>query len=165
MKIHPCASKRSITMRDAYVSPMNENPYKKLRKLPHVFSKVLELPFSSDSDVSVEDSQDIIRFVAKIDVQGEHVANVVRAHAVEIHPGVTKIVVRSGGGDSESELLLDQLKVDAWRFRLPRSARPESATAVFVDGELVVTVPKGGQREVEDGRNVWGGDGQLVLVQ
>lgn len=52
---------------------------------------------------------------------------------------MTKIVIRSG---EIGDLLLEQLKVDVWRFRLPATARPELATAVVVDGELIVTVPK-----------------------
>ncbi|KAK6793186.1 hypothetical protein RDI58_006639 [Solanum bulbocastanum] len=81
--------------------------------------------------------------MVKIEQHGENIRNV-RAQTVEIHPGITKIVVTYGGGDGgEAELLmLDQLNVDTWRFRLPASAKPELATAVFVDGELIVTVPK-----------------------
>ncbi|GFP84042.1 hypothetical protein PHJA_000547800 [Phtheirospermum japonicum] len=131
-----------------------KNAHKKLRKLPHVFSKVLELPFRSDADVAVEEGPDSFRFVAETEIDGNDddiiVAGDVRAYAVEIHPGVIKIVIRNhdhrhnklrGGG---VDLLLDKLEVDTWRFRLPSSARPELAAAAFVDGELVVTVPKGG---------------------
>lgn len=133
--------------------------YKKLRRLPHVFSRVLELPFRSDADVSVEEFPDFFRFVAMADDMGEDV----RAHTVEIHPGVTKIVVRGGGFEG---LSLDELELDVWRFRLPESTRPELASAVCVDGELVVTVPKGGD-EADDGgveRDIWGNN-RLVLVQ
>ncbi|KAI5649172.1 hypothetical protein M9H77_35177 [Catharanthus roseus] len=171
MKIHPVATKRSISIRDGFEpSSMNNtagNSSKKLRKLPHVFSNVLELPFRSDADVEVEDTPEIIRFVAKIDLGGDVDVDGLRAHAVEIHPGVTKIVVRNnrGGGDV-GELLLEQLKVDTWRFRLPRVTQPELATAVFEDGELIVTVPKGGggQIDIDGGRN-WGAPGNLVLVR
>ena len=93
-----------------------------------------------------------------------------RAHAVEIHPGVTKIVVRDG---SPVEFSLDDLQLDMWRFRLPESTRPELASAVFVDGELIVTVPKGEDEEEEatenvedsDGGRGMGNGGRLVLVQ
>ncbi|KAK4357087.1 hypothetical protein RND71_022697 [Anisodus tanguticus] len=95
----------------------------------------------------------------------------VRVQAVEIHIGITKIVLRNGGaagdgGVGGGEELLEELKVDTWRFRLPATTKPELATAVFVDGELIVTVPKGerGGGEFADGRDVWGG-GRLVLVQ
>ncbi|EYU41476.1 hypothetical protein ABFS82_07G032600 [Erythranthe guttata] len=158
--------------------------HKKLRKLPHVFSKVLELPFGSDADVAVEEGPEFFRFSAEIEVDADDdddvaaVGDDMRAHAVEIHPGVVKIVVRNnsqnkikgggGGGDeSKMELLLDKLEVDTWRFRLPSSSRPELATAVFVDGELSVTVPKGGPRRgVVEGAEIWGcGISKLVLAQ
>ncbi|KAL3505932.1 hypothetical protein ACH5RR_031314 [Cinchona calisaya] len=151
-----------MMMRDAFDSSMNGHALKKLRKLPHVFGKVLELPFRSDDDVAVEDSHENIRFIAKIEVNNNNVVNDVRARAVEIHPGVTKIVVRKDGGDLD--LLLDKLNVDTWRFRLPRSAQPGLASAVFVNGELIVTVPKGNSRDF-GAMDVWRGDSHLVLAQ
>lgn len=149
-------------MRDALDSSANGHALKKLRKLPHVFSKVLELPFRSDADVDVEDSLENIRFIAKFEVDGEHDINEVTVHAVEIHPGVTKIVVRK---DGDFDLLLDKLNIDSWRFRLPRSAQPDLASVVFEDGELIVTVPKGNSREFGDGKDMWSGDSRLVIVQ
>ncbi|KAI3469583.1 hypothetical protein Pfo_026246 [Paulownia fortunei] len=163
MRVHPRATKRNIAIRegpDFNSSQMERNAHKKLRKLPHVFSKVLELPFRSDADVVVEEGPDFFRFVAEIEVDGDVIVGDVRAHAVEIHPGVIKIVVRNGhkltgggGGGGHVELFLDKLEVDTWRFRLPSSTRPELATAAFVDGELIVTVPKGGgsHREFVEG--------------
>ena len=121
------------------------------------FSCVLELPFRSDADVAVEEAPDCFRFVAETDGIGD-----VRAHTVEIHPGVTKIVVRDGGS---VELSLDQLELDMWRFRLPESTRPELASAVFVDGELIVTVPKGHEEENDGDDDRGMGGGRLVLVQ
>ncbi|KAF7806866.1 nodulin 22 [Senna tora] len=170
MKVHPVPRKRNITIQyDVNArNPISEAQAllglanKKLRRLPHVFSRVLELPFRSDADVSVEESPDFFRFVAETDGIGD-----VQAHTVEIHPGVTKIVVRESGS---VELLLDELELDLWRFRLPESTRPELASAVFVDGELVVTVPKG-EEELGNGEDeMWSdGDGnfggRLVLVQ
>ncbi|WMV17752.1 hypothetical protein MTR67_011137 [Solanum verrucosum] len=135
---------------------MAPNSIKKLRKLPHVFSKVLELPIPSDADVEVEENPEFFRFMAKIEQHGENIRNV-RAQTVEIHPGITKIVVRNGGGGEAEVLMLDQLNVDTWRFRLPASAKPELATAVFADGELIVTVPKG-----VNGRGGYGGKDVLV---
>ncbi|KAM7485527.1 hypothetical protein LguiA_001536 [Lonicera macranthoides] len=168
MRIHPM--KRNLTIRDENetltLMDGGNAQKKKLRRLPHVFSKVLELPLPSDADVSVEETSDRFRFVA--DIAGEEISGGgedVRALAVEIHPGVTKIVIRSGGAGEENDLLLDRLEVDVWRFRLPAFTRPELATAVFVDGELIVTVPKCGVGEVGDGIETWGGIGQLVLVQ
>ncbi|KAF4401066.1 hypothetical protein G4B88_013907 [Cannabis sativa] len=76
----------------------------------------------------------------------------VRAHTVEIHLGVTKIVIRGSGS---MELSLDELELDMWR------RRPKLARAVFVDDELIVTVPKGeGVENSEHGGDssgeVWG---------
>ncbi|CAJ1977201.1 unnamed protein product [Sphenostylis stenocarpa] len=164
MKVHPVPRKRNISIQFGVDggNPMSESEAllgiagKKLRRLPHVFSCVLELPFRSDADVVVEEAPDCFRFVAETDGIGD-----VRAHTVEIHPGVTKIVVRDGGS---VELSLDQLELDMWRFRLPESTRPELASAVFVDGELIVTVPKGHGEEDGDGDRGMGG-GRLVLVQ
>lgn len=159
--------------REQIFADMEGNPMKKLRKLPHVFGKVLELPFRSDADVAVEEGPEFFRFVAEMEFDdGGGGAGGVRVQAVEIHTGITKIVVRNGAGDGgvaggDEELLLEELKVDTWRFRLPATTKPELATAVFVDGELIVTVPKAGRGggEFADGRDVWGGGGRLVLVQ
>lgn len=187
MKVHPMPKKRNITIQYEMVNNNNNrrNPvsesrgfvgltHKKLRRLPHVFSRVLELPFRSDADVSVEESADFFRFVAETEGIGVDV----RAHTVEIHPGVTKIVVRETGS---RELSLDELELDMWRFRLPETTRPELASAVFVDGELIVTVPKGEEVQSSErgggdgGGEVWGdgngnfrggmGSSRLVLVQ
>ncbi|XP_057426892.1 uncharacterized protein LOC130720280 [Lotus japonicus] len=168
MKVHPVPRKRNITIQfgedgSHHVSSEAQALLgisgKKLRRLPHVFSRVLELPFRSDADVAVEEDPDCFRFVAETEGIGE-----VRAHTVEIHPGVTKIVVRDGGS---VELSLDHLELDMWRFRLPESTQPELASAIFVDGELIVTVPK--LQNIEDNggsdRGMGGGGGRLVLVQ
>lgn len=83
---------------------------------------------------------------------------------------MTKIVVRESG--SSAELTLDELEVDMWRFRLPESTRPELASAVYVDGELIVTVPKAEEMENSNGGDGGGVGGfrgdmgnRLVLVQ
>ncbi|KHN14538.1 hypothetical protein glysoja_027147 [Glycine soja] len=141
--MEPCGVKRQITWRSTLflenaTSPSNSAATggtrcwrlrallgiarKKLRRLPHVFSCVLELPFRFDADVAVEEAPNFFRFMAETDGIDD-----VRAHTVEIHPGVTKIVVREGGS---VELSLDQLELDMWRFRLPESMRPELASAV-----------------------------------
>ena len=68
-----------------------------------------------------------------------------RTLEVEIHPAeVKKIVVRKGNGDGEDE---NELNVDTyWRYRLTASTMPKLAAVVFVDGELIVMVPKYDQR-------------------
>ncbi|KAI3806387.1 hypothetical protein L1987_22290 [Smallanthus sonchifolius] len=118
------------------------NPQKKLQRLPHVFSQVLELPLRSQADVFIEDRSDCFRFTANVE-NNVFAGGQVRAYAVKIHPAVTKVVVR-GGNRGEAELLLDKLEVDVWRFRLPTTTRPELATAAVTGGKLIVTVPKGG---------------------
>ncbi|XP_073056953.1 uncharacterized protein [Primulina eburnea] len=172
MRVHPMTTKRNVAIRDDDghdFNSMGGNVQKKLKKLPHVFSKVLELPFRSDADVVVEEGVDFFRFIVEIEVDGYDVSvGDVRAHAVEIHPGVIKIVVRNNLGSSrmsDVKLSLNKLEVDTWRYRLPPSSLPEMATAMFMDGALTVTVPKGGgRREFVDGIDGWGG-GNLVLVQ
>ncbi|KAF9673724.1 hypothetical protein SADUNF_Sadunf10G0053900 [Salix dunnii] len=152
MKVHPLPKKRNnVTIRfydhrgDPLVSSSGGSQHKKLRRLPHIFSRVLELPFRSDAEVSVEENPDCFRFVAETDNNiGE-----VRAHTVEIYPGVTKIVIRPNGYLELSPL--DDLELDMWRFRLPETTRPELASAVLADGELIVTVPK--VEEVEEEGN------------
>ncbi|GMH20854.1 hypothetical protein Nepgr_022696 [Nepenthes gracilis] len=167
MKVHPAPKKRNITLRYDDASPLTEASRllcreKTLRRLPHIFAKVLELPFRSDADVSIEETDELLRFT----VSDTDVSNDVRADTIEIHPGVTKIVVRS---NDVLYLSIDELELDLWRFRLPATTRPELATASYVDGDLVVIVPKGAVAEVGDEagseREVWGEGNHLVLVQ
>ncbi|KAF3661097.1 hypothetical protein P3S67_001048 [Capsicum chacoense] len=160
MKVHPVPRKRNITLRYDIASSLSQaNTFagrqKKLRRLPHIFAKVLELPFNSDADVSIEETSDSLRFVIPTDDAG----NNIRAHTVEIYPGVTKIVIL---GDNVFDSSLGEFELDLWRFRLPPSTLPELATADFADGELVVTVPK---EEDDDGDADIGEAGRLILVQ
>ncbi|WMV34243.1 hypothetical protein MTR67_027628 [Solanum verrucosum] len=139
-----------------------DSAMKKLRRLPHVFNNFLELPFRSDADVVVEEKEGFYRIMVKIELEGAGDGQL-RAQAVEIHPGVTKIVVRKGNGDGEDE----QLNVVTWRYKLSASTMPELATTVFVDGELIVTVPKDDHDRGEfdnESRGVWRDADQLVLV-
>ncbi|KAK4718060.1 hypothetical protein R3W88_016398 [Solanum pinnatisectum] len=134
---------------------------KKLLRHPHIFSYFLELPFHSDADVAVEEKEGFFHFMVKIELEGAEDGQV-RAQAVQIYLWVTKIIVRKGNGDGEDELL----NVDTWRYKLPASTMPELATAVFVDGELKVMVPKDdhGRGEFDNGsRGVWR-HFELVLV-
>ncbi|XP_057958395.1 uncharacterized protein LOC131151162 [Malania oleifera] len=113
-----------------------------LRRLPHTFSRVLELPLKSTADVSIEESSDCFRFIAAASAIGN-----VSAHVTEAISGFTKILII---GSNVLELSWDDLEIDKWRFRLPPSARPEMVTTSHVDGKLIVIVPKsvkGGLRE------------------
>ncbi|KAK7308849.1 hypothetical protein RJT34_05132 [Clitoria ternatea] len=155
------ARKRSISIE------YNTNPFseaqtvlglnKNLRRLPHVFSRVLQLPLRADALVSVHEAPHCFRFVADT-----HAVSDVEAHTVQIHPGITKVVVRITGS---LDFSFDDLDLDVWRFRLPESTRPELATAAVVGGELVVTVPKGGDVWGGENRAMGGGGATLVLVQ
>ncbi|PPR84980.1 hypothetical protein GOBAR_AA35734 [Gossypium barbadense] len=170
MRIHPLPKKRNITIqyemnprttRSQAETLLTGGSNKKLRRLPHIFSRVLELPFRSDADVAVEESPDCFKFVAETDGM---IGDVVRAHTVEIHPGVTKIVIRTNSLVDFG--LLDDLELDMWRFRLPETTRPELASAVYEDGELIVTVPKGGEVEnLEDGGGGDEGENLYELVE
>ncbi|XP_071703502.1 uncharacterized protein [Rutidosis leptorrhynchoides] len=164
MKVHPAPIRRNITVRYDFrtdsTSTATNCRQKKLRRLPHIFAKVLELPFYSDADVSIHETSDSLKFVVDTD---DDIGTDIAAHTIEICPGVTKVVVsatRGGGGGDR-----DVMEVDLWRFRLPENTQPELATAVYGDGELVVTVPK---EDVVMNQEVWSegnGTGQFVLVQ
>ncbi|CAK9147038.1 unnamed protein product [Ilex paraguariensis] len=166
MKVHPAPRKRNITLRYDMVSALSQANslvcrQKKLRRLPHIFARVLELPFHSDADVLIEETPDSLRFSVTTDDVGDDV----RAHTIEVYPGVTKIVIR---GDDVLDLSVDELELDLWRFRLPASTLPELASAAYSDGELIVMVPKVGDLDGEDGgdrENGGIGAGRLVLVQ
>lgn len=106
----------------------------KLRRLPHVFSRVLQLPFPSNAHVSVEKHPHCFRFVA------ETCALHVEARTLHISPGLTKILIVTETDDAHFSF--HDLDLDIWRFRLPESTVPELATAALINGELTVTVPK-----------------------
>lgn len=167
MRVHPIPRNINNTLIHHHHHNPTREPGKNLRRLPHIFNRVLELPLRSEADVAVEERHDCFRFVAETvglcNGDGE-----MRAYMVEIHPGITKIVVRTNGSSSLG-LSLDELELDVWRFRLPESTRPELVTVACVDGDLIVTVPKNAEEEDDDGG---GGDfgqgigsGRLVLVQ
>ncbi|BAT95586.1 hypothetical protein VIGAN_08234000 [Vigna angularis var. angularis] len=118
-------------------------PTKKLLRLPHVFSKILELPCSSSDDVFVEETPHFFRFVASCNAGG------VRALAIEILPGITKIVIKRMDGSDVAvagQRQYSSLGVGLWRFRLPPGTQPEMVTAVCSGGKLMVTVPKNKNR-------------------
>ncbi|KAI3975765.1 hypothetical protein MKX01_023191 [Papaver californicum] len=65
---------------------------------------------------------------------------------IEIYPGVTKIVIRGSHADELN--ILDEFEL--WRFRLPQSTTPQLASANYINGELVVTVPKISSLEIKE---------------
>uniref|UniRef100_A0ACD5V016 Uncharacterized protein n=1 Tax=Avena sativa TaxID=4498 RepID=A0ACD5V016_AVESA len=137
MRVHPAPRKRTIAVQRCAATAVGP---KKLRRLPHIFAKVLELPFAADADVAVEEDAAELRFVAA--AEGFSPGGTC-AHAVEIHPGVTKVVVRDLSAGVGSDDGAAAFELDRWRFRLPPCTRPAMATATYAEGELVVTVPKG----------------------
>jgi hypothetical protein len=158
MRIHPATAPPAGT----------SGGKKDLRRLPHVYSKVLELPLPADTDVAVFEGPDAFHFVAAA-ARG---AGVVRVRTVRIHPGVVKVVVQAGEGRGDAS---DDMDVDRWRSRLPEASCPAMAVAGYVDGQLVVSVPKGPEGsqggDGSDGEVTWrccdGGksSGRLVVVQ
>ncbi|QCD91841.1 uncharacterized protein LOC114174048 [Vigna unguiculata] len=129
---------------------------KKLRRLPHVFTRVLQLPLPADADVSLHEASNCFRFVAETPELAP-----VEAHIVQIHPGMTKVVVRE---TVSLRIPFEDLNLDVWRTRLPDSTRPDLTTAAVVGGELVVTVPKS-VRDQEDGLRGTDAASTPVLVQ
>jgi hypothetical protein len=169
MRVHPAPRKRTIAVQRcataAAAAAAGALGGKKLRRLPHIFAKVLELPFAADADVSVEEDAAALRFVAAA-VDGVS-PDGARAHAVEIHPGVTKVVVRGlspadGGGGVDDDDGAAAFELDRWRFRLPPCTRPAMATATYSQGELVVTVPKGAGPD--DAAAVLGGTERVLVL-
>ncbi|XP_066393408.1 uncharacterized protein [Miscanthus floridulus] len=170
MRVHPAPRKRTIAVQRCAAAAAGALGGKKLRRLPHIFAKVLELPFAADADVSVEEDAAALRFVAAA-VDGFSPAGGARAHAVEIHPGVTKVVVRglssSSGGDAhddDEDGAAAAFELDRWRFRLPPCTRPAMATATYAQGELVVTVPKGAGPDDGDAAAVLGGTNRVLVL-
>lgn len=159
MRFHPSLKKRNIA---------SSSTPKKLRKLPHVFAKVLQLPFHSNADVSIQETSDSFRFTVAT-TRGSTDA-CFRAHTVEIYPGVVKIyVVRVRGTDGGDVPTDDQLNL--WRYRLPASTKPELTSARCNGQELVVTVPKEVNSEDIDMKDQADGDvrgnenGRVIMVQ
>lgn len=168
MKVHPAPNRRNITVRYDFGSQSTAAGVlcrqKKLRRLPHIFAKVLELPFYSDADVSIQETSESLKFVVDTD---DDIGTDIAAHTIEIYPGVTKIVVGDTRVVNNWVNPVNELELDVWRFRLPASTQPELATASFTDGELVVVVPKDVNLDGNQGE-LWGegnGTGQFVLVQ
>ncbi|CAK8571900.1 unnamed protein product [Lathyrus sativus] len=142
-KLNPFTKKQP---QHVVVSSISNANTKKLWRLPHVFSRMLELPFPSDADVSIEETAQFFRFVTSCNQTNIFLSGGVCAHAIEILPGITKIVIkRLDGGDvvvPGQQERRSSFSLDLWRFRLPPCTQPERVTAVCIGGKLVVTVPK-----------------------
>ncbi|KZV48494.1 hypothetical protein F511_27939 [Dorcoceras hygrometricum] len=137
MKVRPEPGKWRIALgrEDSMADQANGCRKNKLRRLPFIFEKVLELPFHADTEVWVKETPESILFaVSTCDIAGD-----VKADTVETFPGVSKIVIR-GEGIVEPEGV--EFELDLWRIRLPERTMPKLASASYCNGELVVTVPK-----------------------
>ncbi|GER55366.1 histone H3 K4-specific methyltransferase SET7/9family protein [Striga asiatica] len=131
MKIHPEPNKLNVALPyevkySSILAQSNVNRQKILRRLPHIFQMVLELPFHSDTNISISETPDSFRF----STAANHMRGDVMADTVKICPGVSKIVIKGVTGN--------EIGLDLWRFRLPDMDGGE-----YEDGHLVVTVPKG----------------------
>lgn len=139
------AKKKSITWKYDIISNLAavgipSLSQKKLRRLPHVFCRVLELPFKSEVPVAVEENRECFKFIVSSDEALEF--QEARPEIIEIAPGVIKVVIREA--NRRPRFSMDEQELDMWRFRLPSSTMPELSTAVYSDGEFVVIVPKEG---------------------
>ncbi|KAL4558256.1 hypothetical protein LXL04_036454 [Taraxacum kok-saghyz] len=136
---------------------MPANPQKQLRRLPHIFSQILELPLRSHANVFIEDRSDCFQFTSIIE-ENTFVGQLM-VHVMKIHPEVTKVVIRGKNGmGREVGLWLDKSDCNVWRYRLPETSQPELTTTVVVGNILTVTVPKRGRRSYGvKGEDVSGG--------
>eukprot|EP01018_Ginkgo_biloba_P038836 Gb_25720 [translate_table: standard] len=107
---------------------------KKLKKLPHIFSQVLVLPFPSEATVEIEESSGAFTFAYKD--QNLVVDDTVEAEVLEIFPGCKKVAVRGVNGFENLE------EFETWRYRLPSCAIADHSVAFYRDGVLAVSVPK-----------------------
>ncbi|KAF9686948.1 hypothetical protein SADUNF_Sadunf02G0043200 [Salix dunnii] len=163
MKVHPTPKKRNNTITPYNdTSSLTHNPKaKKLNRLPHVFDRVLELPFHSDTEVLVQETPDSFRFVANS--ENITIPDDYQALVVDIFPGLTKIVVLKDTDSGDHNPSMDELEIDTWRCRLPATVRPEMVNARCIEGQLMVTVPKtlnlenlvGGQNVEEEANISW----------
>ncbi|VAH87492.1 unnamed protein product [Triticum turgidum subsp. durum] len=109
-------------MQQSTMTASGDGAKRALRRLPHVYSKVLELPLPADADVRAFEGTTALHFFAACGPMGE-----VRARLVRIYPGVVKVVVvHVGTGDDEYG---DDMELDRWRYRLPEDCCPELAMA------------------------------------
>lgn len=112
---------------------------KRLRRMPHLFCRVLELPVGAESPVQVEESSSSFTFTVLLPPPLPE-QNDVRAQVIHIVPGITKVCV---AGTHVATAILDELDIPLWRFRLPASSLPEASRAACNgDGLLVLTIPK-----------------------
>ncbi|KAM7254360.1 hypothetical protein ACFE04_032042 [Oxalis oulophora] len=141
MNVHLKRNNPTTTTTTTGVTSMR-NP-KKLRRLPHVFSKVLELPIiHPNANVSVQETSDTFYFTTDA-TSAVKLSGDVRAQAVDIYPGLIKVVVMVYNITGVEYVCDDEfMELVTRRFRLPACTRPDLATATCSGGQLAVNVPK-----------------------
>jgi HSP20 family molecular chaperone IbpA len=108
----------------------------KLKRMPHLFTRVLELPLHAETPVKVFELRDF--FLFEVQLSGLAVGDV-KVEVLEIVPGATKVLVR---GVEPTSPVVGISEVDFWRFRLPSTTLPEKSAASYDRGTLSVTIPK-----------------------
>ncbi|KAF0929753.1 hypothetical protein E2562_024442 [Oryza meyeriana var. granulata] len=113
-------------------------PVRKLQRLPQVYSRVLELPFPRNTNVRKHFTADADHFFVPHDVAGE--PDVVKVHVVTLKRwDITRVVVHIGPGEPD---LKNDLVYDKWRFPLAETSILSMIMAGYVNGQLVVVVPR-----------------------
>ncbi|KAJ7541142.1 hypothetical protein O6H91_10G048400 [Diphasiastrum complanatum] len=135
----------SSTLSPGYFSALQV--HKKLKRMPHLFPRVLELPCAADAPVEVYENEDCFTFSMR---QTGLISEEIKAEVIEIVPGAVKVAV---GGIEELLQELVEREAIFWRFRLPASTIPEASTALYEDEILTVTVPKVSSTETKDPSN------------
>ncbi|XP_002970016.2 17.4 kDa class I heat shock protein [Selaginella moellendorffii] len=137
-KVHPLNRRQTMVVvydieAAASAVPSTVTSSKPLKRMPHLFAKVLQLPFRSDKDVEVHETPECYMFAIQ---HSGLAAEDVRVQVLEIVPGAVKVVVGLLSSSS------DENQVDCWRFRLPPTTSPEATRVEYSDEVLLVTVPK-----------------------
>eukprot|EP00252_Welwitschia_mirabilis_P012311 TRINITY_DN2730_c0_g1_i2.p1 TRINITY_DN2730_c0_g1~~TRINITY_DN2730_c0_g1_i2.p1 ORF type:complete len:210 (-),score=35.41 TRINITY_DN2730_c0_g1_i2:320-949(-) len=117
---------------EAGIRPSVKNK-KQLKRLPHVFCRVLELPVRSDASVTIEEADDCFRFIGNVGCRSKDF----RVEILKIIPGVVKVLVKESAGKG-----LEIEDLERWRVRLPSSTLPELSHVEYRDGVVIVRVPK-----------------------
>lgn len=93
----PLTSRRKPPVSPSYCNPNprltipSHSLTRKLKRMPHLFTRTLELPFQADTVVKVAESRDSYTFAAWLPGLG---ARDVKVEVLEIVPGATKVVLR-----------------------------------------------------------------------
>uniref|UniRef100_A0A0D9XJX7 Uncharacterized protein n=1 Tax=Leersia perrieri TaxID=77586 RepID=A0A0D9XJX7_9ORYZ len=144
--------------------PVELEPAKKLQRLPPVYSRVLELPFPRNTNVHKLFTPNADHFFVPQGVAGE--PDVVKVHIVKLERvDMARVVVHIGSGEPD---LRNDLVYDKWRFPLAKTSILSMVVAGYVNGQLVVIVPRddvggdGGKEGIPTWPNIdkrGGGDG------